>query len=144
MTTERWYISPEVAGELGDRAVLDSSVHPPVVHRFHHHFQGWLGDDLLAAFPCFLITSRLAKALKVSELSGFELAPVEVSVSSEFEELYPGRVLPEFQWLKATGRGPHADFRLSPDFRLDISDRALELLRRFNINNALLEPAPSP
>ena len=37
-------VEPEVAGALGDRTEMDSSIHPPIVKRLHYEFQGWLGD----------------------------------------------------------------------------------------------------
>lgn len=141
MRKDRWVLSPEVAGELGDNTRLDSSVHPPRVIHFHHRFEGWQGDELLEAFPCFLVSSDLAKALTEEPLSGFSLAEVEVSTSPEFQELFPGRPLPEFRWLKITGENHDADFRLTPDFRLEVSHRALEILRKFKIAHAEIEAA---
>jgi hypothetical protein len=63
MNGERWVLCPEVAAELGGNTVMDAFAHPPKVSRLHLRFMGWLGDDLLETFPCFLVTSRLAKAL---------------------------------------------------------------------------------
>jgi hypothetical protein len=144
MNKDRWVLSPEVAGELGDNTILDSSVHPPKVFHLHHRFEGWLGDDLLEAFPCFLVSSPLAAALEEARLVGFSLDEAEVSVSPDFEELYPGRVLPGFWWLKITGEERHADFRLTSDFRLEVSSRALKVLRKFNIDNAVVEASQEP
>jgi hypothetical protein len=141
VSKERWVLSPEVAGELGDATELDSSVHPPKVYRFHHRFEGWLGDELLEAFPCFLVSSDLAKALEEKGLVGFSLGEVEVSVSPEFQSLHPGLTLPEFRWLKITGENRNADFRLTPDFRLEVSSRALSVLRKFKIAYAAIAAA---
>jgi hypothetical protein len=141
MRTEWWVVVPEVAGELGEHTVLDTSVHPPRVARFHHRFEGWLGDDLLEAFPCFLVTSDLAKVLEEARLVGFSLDTVEVSVSPEFLELFPGRPMPEFRWLKITGENRNADFRLTPDFRLEVSSRALEVLKKHKLAHAVIAPA---
>ncbi len=141
MSRERWLVSPEVAGELGDNTIMDTSIHPPVVSHFHHRFEGWLGDDLLEVFPCFLVSSALAKALEEAGLVGFSMDDVEVSTSPEFQELYPGRTLPEFRWLKITGKDRDADFCLTPNFRLEVSSRALEVLRKFKIAHAEIEAA---
>lgn len=141
MVTERWVLSPEVAGELGDDTKLDSSVYPPKVYRFHHRFEGWLGDELLEAFPCFLVSSALAKALEEERLVGFSLGEVEVSVSPEFKALHPERALPEFRWLKITGENHDADFRLTSEFRLEVSGRALKVLRKFKIAHAAIDTA---
>jgi hypothetical protein len=144
MSGERWVLCPEVAAELGDNTVMDVSVHPPKVSHLHLRFIGWLGDELLETFPCFLVSSRLARALEEARLSGFSLGDVEVSVSPEFQERQPGCVLPEFRWLKLTGDNRHADFGLSADLRLEVSSRALEVLRRFNIADTDVEAAEGP
>jgi hypothetical protein len=119
---------------------MDVSSHPPTVTRLHYQLDGWLEDDLLEAFPCFIVTERLADALSKSMLTGWDLGPVEVSRSAEFDELYPDRELPRFFWLRVRG-GSDADFSLTPDQRLEISDSALALLRRFRIEHADLNVA---
>lgn len=141
MSTERWVVSPEVAGELGEHTAMDSSVHPPRVSHFHHRFEGWLGDELLEASPCFLVSSALAMALEEARLVGFSLDTLDVSVSPEFLELASGHPLPEFRWLKITGEDRSADFRLTPDFRLEVSSRALEVLKKFRLAHAVIEVA---
>jgi hypothetical protein len=142
MSKNRWILSPEVAGQLGENTSLDASVHPPKVSHLHHRFEGWLGDDLLETFPCFLVSSALAAALEEAGLTGFSLDAVEVSTSPEFQELSRPRPLPEFRWLKVTGVHHHADFRLTPDFRLEVSSRALDVLKNFSIAHAAVEAAP--
>jgi hypothetical protein len=141
VSKDRWVLSPEIAGELGDNTLLDSSRHPPAVFHLHHRFEGWLGDDLLEVFPCFLVSSALGAALEEASLAGFSLAEAEVSVSPEFKELHPDCTLPEFRWLKITGGDRDADFRLTPGFRLEVSQRALEVLRKFNMAHAVVEAA---
>jgi hypothetical protein len=87
-----------------------------------------------------LVTSRIGRLLKNSALSGFELDDVEISKSPEFEEMYPKRELPEFRWLKVTALQPdEADFRLTQDFLLEVSDAALALLRKGQLDHAELE-----
>jgi hypothetical protein len=139
MNKDRWVVSPEVAGALGENTTMDSSVHPPRVSRLHHRFEGWLGDELLEVFPCFLVSSALAKSLEEANLVGFSLDTVEVSVSHEFQELYPGRTPPEFRWLKITGEDRDADFSLTPDFRLEVSSRALNVLKKFKLAHVTIE-----
>ncbi len=141
MSRARWVLSPEVAGELGENTIMNTSVHPPDVSHFHHRFEGWMGDELLEVFPCFLVSSALAKALEEARLVGFSLDDVDVSVSPEFQELYPGRTLPELRWFKITGKDRAADFWLTPDFRLEVSSRALEVLRKFKMAHAVIEAA---
>jgi len=132
----RYYtLEPEVAGGLGERSVLDASTHPPTVSRLHYELEGWLGDDLLQSFPCFVVTARLKRALESIPASGCEFDSVEVTKSQTFAELYPGRDLPEFFWLKPTGRAGLDDFGMSADHVLVASERALKCLRAFSLAN---------
>jgi len=137
----RWIVEPEIAGQLGANTVMDTTKHPPVVMQLHHEFEGWLGDDLLECFPCFLVTERLAEALSRSGTTGYELREVEITRSQTFDDLYPMRVLPRFWWLNIVAGSADSDFRLSKDGRLDVSDRVYELLRDFSINNAIIRDA---
>lgn len=132
-------IEPEVAGGLGEGTVLDSSVHPPRVTTLVYEFEGWLGDDIVESFPCYLVTARLARALEDGGLTGFSLARVTVRTTDEFSEHTP-TPLPEFRWLQVTGQPTVDDFWLASDFRLALSDRALEVLSHFNTGNAIVEP----
>jgi hypothetical protein len=143
MSNKRWQVRPEVAGALGENAIIDSSTHPPKVSRLHCHFDGWLGDDLLEVFPCFLVSERLARAIQQSNLTGWRLAPVEATESVEFEELYPNRGLPKFCWLQVIGDSA-ADFSLSAESHLVVSEEALRMLQCFIIENALVESANAP
>jgi hypothetical protein len=142
MDPERWVVSPEVAGELGENTLMDTSAYPPRVSRLHYRFEGWLGDDLLEVFPCFLVSAALAEALEEAGLDGFTLDKAEVSVSPGFQELYPGLALPEFRWLKIARQSRDADMGLTPDSRLEVSGRALRILRKFSVAHAVIERLP--
>ncbi len=142
MSTSYWRMSPEVAGELANGTQMDTTVHPPRVTRLHHRLEGWLGDDIIECFPCFVVTERLAKLLESSGLTGFQLDQVETCRSPEFTEMYPDRQLPDFRWLKVTAVQPEeADFRLADDHRLEVSDAALAVLRSVRMDHADLEKA---
>lgn len=132
-------IEPEVAGGLGPETVMDSSVHPPVVKQLHYEFSGWLGDDVLEAFPSFIVTDRCRQDLETQGLSGFEFGLVKVTTSETFQELYPDRELPGFHWLKVSGRVGEDDFGLAEDHRLVVSERALDRLRTCKIDNCDIE-----
>ena len=132
-------IEPEVAGGLGEGTVLDASVHPPRVTTLVYEFEGWLGDDIVESFPCYLVTNELARALSSSDLTGFSLASASVRTTDEFSEHTPAP-LPEFKWLQVTGQPAVDDLWLHSDFRLALSDRALEVFRAFNTDNAIIEP----
>lgn len=121
---------------------MDRSTHPPVVHDLHYEFQGWLGDELLESFPCFIATETLWRLLQDEALSGVRAGPVKVSVSELFEEMYPGRVLPRFVRLMVTGTPGSDDFGLTKDARLVVSMRALDALRKRRLDQCGVSPFP--
>lgn len=135
MSVGYFTLSPEVAGGLGERTVMDASVHPPRVQRLHYEMQGWLGDEFLESFPCFIVTARVKDTLIGFGASGCTFDSVEVSKSSTFEELYPERQLPTFFWLKVHGLAGADDLGLSEDHRLVVSKRVLEALKSFDLAN---------
>lgn len=134
-----FYVEPEVSGGIGEHTVMDTSVHPPKVSKLHFQFDGWLGDDLLESFPCYIVSERLAKELELRSLTGFSIQDVEVSKSDQYENLYPGKVLPKFYWLQVSGTAGEEDFGIADDHRLVLSEMALSLLRKYKIEEADLE-----
>lgn len=132
-------LEPEVSGGLGERTIMDNSKHPPLVHRLHYQFEGWLGDDLLETFPCYLISDNLKEQLHKTKLSGYEISDVEISKSEEFEDFSPNTKLPGFFWLKVVGKVGVDDFSLSADMKLIVSETALDVIQKFNINNCTIE-----
>jgi hypothetical protein len=123
-----YVLEPEVAGGLGVNTITDRSVHPRRVSRLHYHFEGWLGDELLESFPCYILTENLARQIEGAGLKGAVFDELEVTVSEEFRERYPGRPLPRFLWLKPIGVAGEDDFGVGPDHRMVVSDRALQLI----------------
>ena len=134
-----YYIEPEVSGGLGNNTVADTSVHPPVVSKLHYQFDGWLGDDLLESFPCYIISEKLKTEIDSEKLSGYQVDQIEISKSDQFEELYPGIELPRFYWLKVTGKAGENDFGIAEDHRLVVSEKALTVLKKGKIDQADLE-----
>ncbi len=134
-----FFIEPEVSGGFGDNSVMDTTVHPPKVYKLHYQLDGWLGDELLESFPCFIVSESLAQELEREHLSGFTLEDVEVTKSEQFEELYPGKALPKFFWLQVTGSAAQDDFGIAEDHRLVVSEGALNTLRKGKIEEADIE-----
>ena len=132
-------VRPEVAGELGVTTVIDTTVHPPIISRLEHRFEGWLGDDLLTVFPVFIVTEKLRTDLEESPLTGFSFDDVTITKSELFEELYPERALPGFSWLKINGQMGIDDFAETRRGRLVVSERALDLLRQHHFQDAEVE-----
>src|SRR4051794_29887097 len=102
-------LDPEVAGHLGSHTIMDPSSHPPIVHSLHYELDGWPADDLLTTYPCFIVTKATQDALERAKPSGCRFAPVEVTTSEQFEELYPGQSIPSYSWLQITGTAGRDD-----------------------------------
>jgi hypothetical protein len=133
------YIEPEVAGELGKKTILDNHFHPPLIKKLNYEFHGWLGDDIIESFPCYIITEQLFNGIKSRELTGVTFDSVYITTSDEFKVQYPNKILPVFHWMKVSGEFGKDDFVIAKDLRLLISDKAFNLLNSFNIGNALIE-----
>ena len=127
----------EVAGGLGPQSVLDSSTNPPAVSKLHYDFVSWLGDDIVAAFPCSIVTEPLGKAIVDEELTGVELDEVIVTKNPHFERFFPdtAAVLPEWKWLRPTGEPHDSDFWQDEQGILIVSERALKVMRKFSLEN---------
>jgi hypothetical protein len=135
-------LKPEVPGGFGENTVIDHTVKPFRVDKLHYEFQGWLGDDLLTSFPCIIATVDLVKQLNENRFSGYSIDDVEISTSYEFRQLYPDRVLPEFQWIKVHGTPGKDDFGLSGTRRLVVSETVLNILKTFKIEQCRIEEYP--
>jgi len=133
----RFYaLEPEVAGGWGPNTdFIREPSKPVIVRNLHYQFDGWLGDELLASSPSFIVTERLADKLQSHHLSGYEIKAVEISTSQQFRELYPRRDLPAFKWLYITGRAGTDDFGIADDGRLVVSDKAIAVLRTSQIDH---------
>lgn len=128
-------LDPEVAGSLGPRTEMDTSVHPPIVKKLHFEVDAWLGDDLVQSFPCYLVSDGLKTKLKALNPTGVLFASAEVTASDNFEELRHGRTLPTLSWLKVNGDAGRDDFGLTVDARLVVSERAVEEMRRSHFHH---------
>ena len=133
-------LEPEVAGGLGPDTSIDTSMHPPVVSKLEYTFDGWLGDELLESFPCFLVSEALGNSALAARLTGFSLGDVKVSTSPEFDELHPSIILPLFRWLRVSGVAGESDFGLTPDASLIVSERAMEILKQHSFAHCKVSP----
>jgi hypothetical protein len=130
----QYVLQPEVPGELGDHTIMNTNVHPPIVEYLHFTFFGWLGDDLVECFPCFLVSDRLKQLLNRSDLKGFYFADCEIDSSEEFELLQPQVKLPVFTWLKVSNSASD-DFFINSLFNLQVSEKAWAVLNNVNVSH---------
>jgi hypothetical protein len=132
-----WHrLGPEVPGGWGEQTQADFRVHPPVVTTLHVEFAGWLGDDLVESFPCYLVSHRLAEALSETALTGFVLDDVVVSLDPQFVSFFPeeAAALPEWRWLRLIGTPWESDFWADTTAGLHVGDAALAVLVRFRLD----------
>jgi hypothetical protein len=133
-------VEAEVAGGLGERTIADCSRHPPLVERLHYEFDGWLGDQLVEAFPCYLITEGLAR--EIAGLTGYRLELAEVSLSEQFHEVTaPEDPIPTstaWHWLRIDGVPGEDDFGIGSKHRLIMSSRAVDRIAH-RINHASID-----
>lgn len=129
-----YVLKPEVAGGFGRDTIFgDRTARPPVIKRLHYEFRGWLGDPLLTAVACYIVTNKVRDKLVKMGATGVSFAEVEISTSDEFNEwqlLHPGRSLPPFVWLQITGTAGSDDFgyTTSNGHCMVVSERVLDLL----------------
>lgn len=135
-----FFVEPEVARCLGDRTILDRSVHPPIVSQLHYQLEGWLGDEVIESFPAFVVTEAAKESLQRVGATGAAFDEVEITVTDQFEALYPGRELPLFVRLRPKGKAGQDDIGTAADGRLVLSQRALDSLSGLGMSNALIEP----
>ena len=137
-------LCPEVAGEIGENSkiVYKNGIIEDVTY-LHYEFAGWLGDELLTQTPCFIVTAALSDSIIQSNLTGYKLEKMEVSVSDEFKEFYPDKIVPEFVRLIPLGKlesnnrkdlvESNLDFNLEDNVELVVSENALKIIKQHKL-----------
>jgi|tagenome__1003787_1003787.scaffolds.fasta_scaffold20759984_2 hypothetical protein len=131
-------VEPEVAGGLGKGSILDRTSGNRVVQKLNYEFDGWPVDELLESTPCFIASEKLRSEIEHAKLEGVWFDNVEITKSDEFEHSFSGRSLPQFSWMKITGKPGVDDFGIASDLRLVVSDPALAVLKSSGIAHALI------
>ncbi|MBS4104325.1 hypothetical protein [Tsukamurella paurometabola] len=126
-------LEPEVAGGLGEGTVLDASVHPPIVSELEYEVAGWLGDDLIAGFPVYLVSPRLLAAMETARLTGFAVNPnCRVTVNEQVHAELNSSDVSTFTWIDIPG-ATSDDLHVTADLLLGVSDRAWEVFSQFTL-----------
>ncbi len=137
-------LEPEVAGGKGRNTLYDKE---KKVIFLEYEFYGWLGDELLEATPCFVISDELAKDIQKSDLTGYKLQDIEVSINEQFYDIYPNADQPPFgMQLIPLGKviineenthyekWSEHDFCFSNTSCLVVTERALNILKKHKMN----------
>lgn len=133
MTT--FQIRPNVIGEWGEEMDFDASREPRLVGPFHYAVDSWSGEDLVSTHPFYFVTRRLADAITAAGLSGVRFAPAKVTASEQAIEIGEETALPDLVQLEVVG-DESSDFHLHRGVYLRVSERAMDLLRGFELGIA--------
>ncbi len=139
-----YLLEPEVAGGKGENTEYDKGMN--VIH-LEYEFYGWLGDELIEATPCFVVTDILARDIQASDLTGYQMRDIEISLNEQFYDINPQAKTPPFgMQLIPTGsvfvdKGNTGfknwsgdDFCFSNTRYLVVSEHALSVLKKHQIN----------
>lgn len=145
-------IEPEVAGEIGENTIYENYYEivnkgePPIISYLHFIFMGWLGDDILEVTPCFLVSEKLKKAIEESDLKGYEFQNIEISISEDYAQMNANSEMPCFYRLipqgtisvndKVYSNWDRLDFCVTEKAYLVLSEKAMDVIKSFNLDNA--------
>jgi hypothetical protein len=102
-------------------------------------FDSWLGDDIVAAHPVLLATTRLKRALEQSPAAGcLTTSRASTRRSRFFLRHNPGRRLPTFWVLDVVGTPGVDEMGMTPDHSLVVSQNLLDVLVQFRIPRAVI------
>lgn len=132
-------LDPQVAGELGDETVLDSSTHPPLVSQVDYVLDQPDADDLIQSFPIFLISTGLGSRLQDAGLTGFALAGALVRPSENYLAIYGAVPHPQYMWFQVIRADIEADCWLDESLQLCVSDRMMRHLEAADLSDCLIE-----
>lgn len=132
-------LDPQVAGELGDGTVLDSSTHPPMVSQVDYVLDQPDADDFIQSFPVFLVAVELGSRLEQAGLTGFNLLDLAVRPSDNYLAVYGDVPHPQYLWMQVTGAPEQADCWLDTSFQICVSDRMMTIIEAAALSDCLVE-----
>lgn len=135
-------IGPIVDASQGDMTEYVPGFENRILETFHMVLEDWNSNDIVTTSPGFAVTRQLADSLAKGELSGFKLKDMHLSISENGARAIraKGVPIPELIWLDIEGTDEQTDFFLTATYPpLVVSERALAVLREFNLANADIE-----
>jgi hypothetical protein len=95
----------------------------------------------MTCHPVYMVARALADGLRQTALTGYTLSTeIEVSVDENVSELEPDWPVPVIEWLQVSGVAGSDDFGLDSQASLVVSDAALSVLRRYQIDDCEITP----
>ncbi len=141
-----YILYPEVAGELGDKCkIIYENGKIKEIEHLQYNFKGWLGDELLTAHPCFIVSEGLKNDIVSKQLSGIDFRDISVIFSDEFYASSSNTNMPQFFEIILK----HPDSEKVNDFKYDfyynkykdmiVSEKALSVIKTHHINFCNIE-----
>ena len=135
-------LDPQVAGELGENTVIDTSSHPPVVSHVDFVLDYPETDDLIQAFPVLLVSAEMADRLTAADVAGVALSGASVRPSEDCLAVYGAAGTGSYRRLEPVGT-ERDDCWLSNEFLICVSDRMMRILAQGIMKNCDTKEIPS-
>jgi hypothetical protein len=137
MRTKFFELEPEAAGFIGDKTVGDLHVRPLELKTLEYILEWEPTDDVIQSVTVYLITEQVKEALEAIGVTGaaFDHDNLKVKGDSQYRSTHKGLKcdLSKWWWLRVTGKGGIDDFGFSKTYSLVVSERVLNVLRRFKL-----------
>ena len=142
-----YLLQPEIAGELGDSSEItyeDGRVKE--VQFLEFVFTRWLGDEILKARPCYIITKDIMNSGIEDGITGAKYEEIKVSFSEDFLDMYENMSdMPMFVRLLPINKIDNLEENMEEDIyfdkynRLVVSEKTMKILEKYRIDNCDVE-----
>lgn len=142
-----YLLKPEVAGELGDSSeIIYEGGRIKVVVFLEFVFKEWLGDEILKARPCYIVTNGIKDSFLKNGITGVKYEDIKMSFSEEFIDMHKDtsnvpafvRIIP-FNRIEEIDSNMEEDIYLDKYNRLVVSEKTIKILKQHKIDNCDIE-----
>ena len=144
---EYYLLKPEIAGDLGDSSeIIYEDGRIKEVKFLEFVFRGWLGDEILKARPCYIVTEDIMDSFLKNGITGVRYENIKISFSEEFIDIYENTSeVPAFVRIIPLNRLDELEPTMVEDVYLDkynrliVSEKTLKILRDHKLDNCDIE-----
>lgn len=143
MHMKYYRLQPDVPASTGENSEFDRNAAPTKTCYLHILFETNTFSDLMNLILDFFVTEKLARALSKSNLTGIDTSRKvdEIGKSENCKEHYPEFETPVCYFLDIKGIPGESDFYLDNFMELYVSHKALQFLKKFNLEGVDIYPA---
>ena len=124
-------IEPVADAEIGEGSVIDFNSQPRKIIKIQVYLFSHPESDFIQAYPAFLVSGRLRKAVEDANLTGASFLPCVTNKAEQYDELSESPELPEMWCLEPTG-SKGDDFIFHSETQITTSERFIEILAHFS------------